>query len=483
MLRGKTMFVWGVLLLVFNHTVLAQNMTDSGKVYTLKQCVDSALKNNPTVRQVGFTAESAHINYEQQRANMLPSISASGNYGTNGGKSVNNNTNSYVNTKNNSFYGQVSGSLTLFNGFAIQNFIRQYALNYEADKMDWQQAKDQMTVNVIVAYLNVLSTKEQLNLAQQQMEATRRKVDLLDIQNREGAIAPSDFSDIKGQLASDELTMISTKNALEAYKLALAQFMNIPYSPVMQVESLGEDLTPVAYDMTVDQIYQNARNNLAQVKAASLHLASAEKAVKATRGAMAPTLSFQGQANTAYSSIIALQGPLLSTTFDQTRNYVLVNGSQLPLYSPNDKFGDGPKVGFRDQFNNNVSTFYGLVLNVPILNGFRLRSQYKLAQVTRDQADFNAKTTLITLRQSVESYYVTMMSDFRTYNVLAKQVQNYEESYHAAEIKYDAGALKSVDYIIYKTNLDRARLNFVASKYNYILQTKVLDYFQGRLTW
>ena len=43
--------------------------------------------------------------------------------------------------------------------------------------------------------------------------------------------------------------------------------------------------------------------------------------------------------------------------------------------------------------------------------------------------------------------------------------------------------MKSVDFIIYKTNIDRAKLNFIQAKYNYILQTKVLDYYQGKLTW
>ncbi len=76
-----------------------------------------------------------------------------------------------------------------------------------------------------------------------------------------------------------------------------------------------------------------------------------------------------------------------------------------------------------------------------------------------------------------------MMAAFRTYNVLNQQVNDYAESYHSAEIKYDAGAMKSVDFIIYKTNIDRARLNLIQAKYNYFLQTKVLDYFQGVLTW
>jgi len=480
MQRGKLLLTGGILLFLFQYTATAQTVTDSGTVYTLQQCVDSALKNNPTVQQAEFTVESARLNARQQQSTMLPSVSGFAQYGSNSGKSINNYTNSYVNQKYGSGYGQLTGSWVLFNGLSIQNFVRQYGLLYEANKKDWQQAKDLMTVNVILAYLNVLSTQEQLGMAHSQADATRRRVVLLTKQNDEGAIAPSDLSDMKGQLASDELTVMTTFNALEAYKLALAQYMNIPYSPTMKIAGLGEDLTPTPYNATVDQIYQGALQNLAQVQAARLHRASTEKGVKATRGTLFPTLSLVGQVNTNYSTVPA--SIYDNTTIIQTKSYVTVGGNQVPVFSPQDNF-KSEKISFNNQFNNNLYTFVGLNLNIPIFNGLKLRTNYKQAQVARDLAAFTEKTTYIQLRQSVESYYVTMMSDYRIYNTLQDQVTNYEESYKAAGIKYDAGAMKSVDFIIYKTNIDRAKLNFIQAKYNYILQTKVLDYYQGKLTW
>jgi outer membrane protein len=76
-----------------------------------------------------------------------------------------------------------------------------------------------------------------------------------------------------------------------------------------------------------------------------------------------------------------------------------------------------------------------------------------------------------------------MMQAFRLYNVQYNQTQNYEESFRGAETKYNAGALKSLDFIIYNTNRDQAELALIAAKYSYLLQTKILDYYQGQLTW
>ncbi len=422
-------------------TVIAPPTT----VYTLQQCVDSAIRNNPTVKLSEFLKEGARLNRDQQIGNALPNVSAYGQYLNSGGRSINVSTNQYVNEDYNQGYAQLQASLVLWNGFSIHNLIRQYSLAYQADKMDWQAAKDLATVSTIQAYLQVLSNQEQLALSLKQAAASARKVSLMEIQDKEGAISPIDLSDARGQLAQDQLTTITIKNTLEANKYNLCVLMNIPYSPNLGFAPLAEDLTPVAYNSTIDQVYENAFHHLALVKAAQLHVAAADKALKATLGQMMPTLVAFSQISSNYSTQVSTE--------------------------------------FKTQVDGNRYTQFGLELNIPILQGLRLRSQHRMAKINLEQAKFNASTAMTTLRQSVESYFVTMMSYFRTYNGLVNEVRHYAESYRGAEIKYEAGALPSLSFIIYKTNLDNASLNLIQAKYNYILQTKILDYYQGTLTW
>ena len=66
----------------------------------------------------------------------------------------------YINQQvNYASYGFNSG-VTLFNGFAIQHDIRQNNLIFQAAKMEWQQAKDNLTINIILAYLQVLNNED-----------------------------------------------------------------------------------------------------------------------------------------------------------------------------------------------------------------------------------------------------------------------------------------------------------------------------------
>jgi outer membrane protein len=71
------------------------------------------------------------------------------------------------------------------------------------------------------------------------------------------------------------------------------------------------------------------------------------------------------------------------------------------------------------------------------------------------------------------------------YLALLDQVAAYTESFHAAEARYNTGSttLISLDYLTAKNNLDRANVNLIIARYDYILRTKILDYYQGKPLW
>lgn len=238
--------------------------TTSGKVYTLEQCVDSALARNPDVKAARFSMETGKVYRDQAKAAMLPSLSGNVSRSIYNGKSVNPYTNEYVNQQYTADNYGLNASIVLWHGSSIMNYLKQGVLEYEASRMDYQQAKDQMTINVILDYLAVLNEAEQLKMAKVQAEVTREQVKRLEVLNQSGAIAPSDLYDMRGQLSANELTVLSTQNALEAAKLDLAQLMNIPYSANMQLAPFQVAiLSP--YQGTVDSIYEYTLGHLAIV--------------------------------------------------------------------------------------------------------------------------------------------------------------------------------------------------------------------------
>src|SRR3954470_22461905 len=107
--------------------------------YTLPQCIDIALKNNLSVNQSDLQVQIAQIALQQSRENLLPNLSGNVSHAVNTGRSVDPTSYTYVNRQITTANYGLNGGLTLFNGLAMQNAIKQASLAYQAGKMDFQQ--------------------------------------------------------------------------------------------------------------------------------------------------------------------------------------------------------------------------------------------------------------------------------------------------------------------------------------------------------
>jgi outer membrane protein len=470
-----------VAIVTIGMAIQGNAQDSSSSALSLKQCVEIAVTNNLQVKQSDLQMQTAEVNWKQARANMLPSINGSASHGINQGRSIDPFSNSYINQQvNYASYG-VNGSLPLFNGLGIQNSIKQTSLAYEASRMDLQQNKDNLTLNVILAYLQVLSAEDQLTQARNQVAVSKQQVERLEVLNKDGAIAPSLLSDLKGTLASNELTVVNSQNNLETAKLSLCQLMNIDYKPDMRVERINADTFPVDYGMTPDKIYEISLQQLAMVKAVNLRQRSAEKAISVARGNYFPSLSLNGNLNSNYSTA-ARQDVFLNTTEVNTNNYVLIGSTKTPVVSPQSNFRSD-KIAYGDQLNNNLYTSISLDLRIPILNAFQVRNRVKLAKIQLQNTEYIAQTTKIQLKQAIELGYVNMVSANNRYKALTDQVAAFSESFRAAEIRFNAGVGTVVDYMIAKNNVDQANINLIMARYDYLLRTKVLDYYQNKPLW
>jgi outer membrane protein len=423
----------------------------TGRPLSLQECVQTAIENNLDVKQSDLSMERSAVNWRQSKANLLPNIGGEVNHTLNQGRSIDLSTNSYVNQQQTSGSYSLAANVTLFNGLRLLNNLKSSQYAYEASKMELQTNKDQLMLNVILAYLQILTNSDLLQQAQKQAEVTRKQVERLDLMNQEGAIKPSDLSDMKGQLADNKLTLIKSQNDLDGARLSLSQLMNVAYNRELQVERLRADQVEMNYATTPDSIFNIALQQLAIIKAADQRTKSAEKAVQAARGNLFPSVGLGAGFYTPYSS----------TARD--------SASQ--------------KIEYYDQLSNNYRTYVGVGISIPIFNNFRFRNQIALAKIDLKSASYTAQTRQIQLKQNIEQDHFNMTAAKNRYQALLEQVAAYTESFLAAEVRFNAGATTSIDYLIAKNNLDRANVNLIIARYDYVLRTKILDYYQGKPLW
>jgi outer membrane protein len=428
-----------IFLLGFSNPLFAQKLT-------LQQCIDTAIAKNIVVRQNNLLMQRDAINWNQARLNRLPDLNANFNHGLSQGRSIDPSSNDYVNQQINYANYNLSSGVILFNGMNQVNTVKQTAYAYEASKMEWQQAKDNLTLNVILSYLQVLNNEDIVASSARQAELSQKQFERLEILDKQGAINPSLVSDLKGQLMNDQLSILNAKNQLETSKLTLAQYMNIPYSKEMQLERINVNDLLTAYMQTPNEIFENATHQFALIKSVELRKRSAEYAMRAARGTLSPTLTLGGSMGTNYSS--AAQ----SAT---------------------------GKIPYNEQLNNNMSSGAQIGLRIPIFNNFSARNRVKLASLDWKNAQLVEENTKTILRQQIEQAHLNMANAYERYKTLQQQVEAYQQSFIAAEARFNAGVGTSVDYLIAKNNLDRANINLISAQYDFVLRKKVLDYYQN----
>ncbi len=473
--------IYAVWIFFFLFPFCLQAQTDSAGILSLQQCVDIALKNNLELKQAEIQAAAAGIDYRQAKDNLLPAFNGSVEHGLNQGRSIDPFSNTYLNQNINYANYGLNGGLLLFNGLSALNNIKQQRLAKEASHMEVQQNKDNLTLNVIIAYLQVLTAEDLLVQIRNQADLSRQQVERLKILNTEGAVTPSQLFDLKGQLANDEVSLINTQNQLDAAKLSLAQLMNQPYNGSMKLERISADQFLAAYPGRPDSIYQTALSQLAQIKAVGLRKESAELGVKTWRGQYWPSLSLNGGLYTNYSN--AATTSTLSSSADMPNGeYVLLGGVKEPVYATMNDYSQS-KIPYFDQFRNNYSTNVNLSLRIPILNSLQTRNRVARAKLDLQNASVVESSARIRLQQLVEQAWLNMNATYNRYNTLLQQVEAFGESFHVTEVRFNEGVLNSVDYLTAKNNYDRANTSLIQAKYEYVFRTKILDYYQNKPLW
>jgi outer membrane protein len=253
------------------------------------------------------------------------------------------------------------------------------------------------------------------------------------------------------------------------------QLMNIPYVTDMKLERLQLEESLLPYGGTAHDIFEKVSGQMAFVKAAALRTKSAEYNFKAIKGLLYPTLSLNGSYNTNYSSAARLD-ILVNTSETPTSNYVLVNGSKIPVVARQSNY-TSEKISYNSQLRNNVFSNFSLSLQVPLFNSFRVRNRMKLAKIDISNNQDLKDNALLQLRQQVDQAFINLNTAWERYKTLLDAERAYAEAFRAAEVRFNSGVGTSIDYVISKNNLDRTQVSLLSAKYDYVLYRKVLDYY------
>lgn len=418
--------------------------------WTFRQCLDTALQRNISVNQSRMSNELNKVNLEQVKANRIPSVSANVNEALNFGKNVDPTTNSFVTEGYHSTNLGVSSSYNLFNGMQNANTIRQNRLNVQAGQYDVEKARNDVILFITTGYLQVIFAAELLSAAKSQEDATVAQVDRTEKMVNAGKSPESDLLQVKSQLATDNLSVITAQNQLDLAKVTLMQLMEIPVTDGFEVEVPVMDESTEGILQTNEEIYQKSLSVLPQVTGASLRTSASMMAVKVSQGAHWPRVSLGANIGSNYAS---------------SRKKESVNPEGYPFF---------------EQLWDNIGQSFSMGISIPIYSNRQIRSNIDRAKINLITTRLNEQNVKNVLRKSVEQTYTDMRAAMKKYEATKQQVTAVRSVYENAEKKFAVGVLSATDFLIQKNTYTQSQSNLIQAKYDFIFKQKILDFYQGK---
>jgi outer membrane protein len=469
--------IYSFLLVVSAIQLSAQEVK---KVWTLRELIDHATSNNLTVKRSTYGVQTSEINYTQSKMALLPNLNASGNYGFNWGRNIDPTTNLFVEQRINSINASVSSSLLLWNGFRLFYAMKQNEVELDATNQDLIKVRNDVILNIITLYLNVVFNKELYSNAQFQLNSTLEQLERTRRLAQAGSVPRGDVLNLEAQHATNELNLIQRENALNLSLLQLKQALQLPASVPMDVELPEVNIDDqLVLDKSATEIYEIATLAMPEIQAARLRQKSSALALRSTRGNYFPRLTLNGSLSTLYSS--ARMAPTVEgiNVVPVEIGYLQNDPAQRVYYDqvvPQVSFST---VGYNEQFKNNLGKGLGFNLQIPIFNGLQTRLAVQRAAISRNLADISLLENENQLRQSVESAYNDAFAASKTYQSTIKQVSARDEAFRMIKQRFELGSANFVEYQVAENDLFQAQSDLLRAKYDFLFRKKVLDFYQG----
>jgi outer membrane protein len=445
-------------------------------VWTLQQCIDQAQKNNIALKQSELTTQMYKNNETQSKAAILPTVNMGAQHTYNFGRTIDRYTNTFANTQvlSQNFY--ISSNVVLWSGLAQYNNVKANEYQYLSSSENFLQQRNDLSLNVATAFINVIFcdellivAKAQYSITEEQMKRTEKLVDA-------GTLAKSAYYDLQAQLSNEVVNVTTADNNYQIALLTLQQLMNMDSLSNFSVEKPNiEVLSSEINNISVQGIYEAALKNQHSVRSAEYNVLATEKNLAVAKGRVSPTLSATGTLATGTSG---LDKNITGVNFVGLDTTAITTGGQYVL-SPRTEVVTEKKP-FVDQFKDNANKSFGFTLTVPIFNGLQTYTNVKNARINALNAKYNQDLVEQNLYKTIAQAYANARASLNKYLACKTSVEASEQSFAYAQQKYNVGAISTFDFNTAQTRLQNAQANLVQAKYDYIFRLKVLDFYQGK---
>ena len=401
----------------------------------LNDLIQIGVCNNPDLNRTFMTVRSAEAELGASKAAYLPNIAltAAATASHSKGQYDLPDANVYKDMKAKPYSVNVALNWLLldFGGRSattdmMKAYMEQAAFGYNAALHD-------LVLGVHSAYMDLLSAKEVLKSAETSVASYKKSYDETQKKYQVGKAATSDLLLAKTTYLRSKLAVTAAQNTIEKNQANLATLLNLPPETKFNlvVPKKDDSSTALAEKMPVEKMIKLALDLRPEIKAAAKSKKAAQAGVSNAKSAMAPTLALTANASFA------------------------------------DRWKDDKP--FKDGYPYTYGGDVGVVLNVPLFEGFS--KSYALAKARYDyrQAVWQEKGTEDGVKNEVWSAYQDYKTALASYTINQDVLKSAEENERVSRTSYRAGKETLPNLSTVQAQLATARQELITSFYTVLI--------------
>lgn len=408
--------------------------------WNLDRCVAYAHEHNISVQQGKLQIMSGDLEVTEAKDRFLPNVSASASQSFSFGRGLTAE-NTYADRNTSSFQWGANLNLPLFQGLSEYRQLKVAKSNLQKLLYDYEAAKDNVTLNVISGYLQVLYAKEVLESSRSQLDYSTYEVKRQKALVEAGKVAEADLYDAESQQATDRLQVVTAENDVQTALVELANLLQLPTAAGFDITPIdeGEPIIP-----TADAVFNAALVHNNSILASRQSIEVADRNISLAKTGYIPTLSFGANVGSSYYTV-----------------------------------GGMPHESFGDQMRHNYSTYIGVNLSIPIFNAFSTRNSVRRAKIQKIQAELALDQTETDLFRTIQLAYYQARGARDKYFTSKETLEKTRLSFEATQEKYNLGRSTPAEFEIAKNNLFRTEVNSIQAHYEYLLRHRILEFYRS----
>lgn len=425
-----------ITVLVSGLALTATAQRDSA--WTLERCIAHAIDNNIEVRSARLDAETARLGVTEAKDRFLPGLSGYASQNFSFGRGLTSQ-NVYANRNTSSFSTGAQLQLPIFQGLSAIRRVSYEKTNLAAMLEHVEAAKEDLTLNVITAYLQALYTGELTGVARTKVDISQAELARTQALLDAGRVPELDIYQAQAQLAQDRLSLVNAQSDSINALLSLAQLLNLPGTRGFDIRPLEDEEILIP---PVEEVYSRALANNHTLAAGRLDEATAKKNVAVAKTGYIPTLNFNAGIGTNYYNTTGI-----------------------------------PNETFASQMRHNFSQSIGFTLSVPLFDAFTTRNNVRRSRAAVLRAQLNIDSATRDLYKAIVTAHTAALSAREQQNAAAAALTATREAFRAMQTKYNAGRANATELEKAKNDYIAAMAETVRTHYEAILRARILAFY------